>query len=577
MGNVIKKSFDVMREPWIKVRTVQGTYEVKSLIEVLEEAHNIIEVVDSNPQYVYGILNFFNAFLLSVYELEDCEAKVDLLEQGKFDITKIKGYIESCEEKRPNCFNLFGENPFYQSVTAKYDIKPNSEITKNDLGKVKQKEIAMIGKIVLEVPSGNNSIHFVSDSLVGKKIDYIEAAKALVSYSLFQAGQDGPNSAKGPNGGGNYPIYIVKEGNNLFDTLVFNMISRETWENRVGENVPYTGKAIWEIEPELVPKRVVHSVSLTEGLTFQNRFVLLGESDEDGLIDSVYFGPGRAFEDIPKSDSLWIQSNASYVKVIDKKTGEFTGASTFVRMKPDTEVWSTVGSLFNLDNNKLSIATIDEYKYIYDRYPEILEERGYNDKISYIIYYICVDGGKYPPIKMGYSKNYIPMMLLENGQYLANFNTLIQNVLNVGQELRRNLAEVLIHHGYKKFYKDLSVNKKILSLSRNLSSPYYDGVDNVLIPELLQKISDLSESEDIFEKFSDIISEFSLKVKELAVETMSNALLSSTTRGSWETGDGNQGFFGEYSKRMRIIRGICNKILGLEENKNKEEGGEDHG
>lgn len=561
-------SFDVIREPWIRVRTLEGELKNVSVRELFEKAHTYKEISDPNMYYDYGIQNFLIALFASVYDMQTVKEKFEILESGKFDISRFDAYIEKCESNRPNCFNLFGENPFYQNKYAKYKVGAKDKFSVQDIPNLKIKDTAMIGKIALDIPSGNNSVHFVSDDLVGKRLSFNEVAKALVSYGLFQAGQDGPNSSNGVNGGMNYPFYIMIKGNNLFHHIVLNTVTAEYWYSNFSEKVHYIGNAAWECESELIPKRTTKSVSMVEGLTFQNRFVLLGDVDKNNQIGEIYFGPGRVFESEKGVKSLWRQPNAAYKAVKDKKTGQETGEFSALCMNRPTDVWTEIGNLFRFHlSESCQPLTVREYQMLFtkSKMSKVMKEYGYikntNSKVNmpYKVYYICVDGGKFPPKKQGIYENYLPTVLFTDGERLSEFCSLIDGASAVGRYMQSETIRLS-----PKMDRDLKDKYQ-----KKFAESYYAYIDIELLPMLLSDISDILnfDSEENVKKFNEICMQFKMNAKKQAVEIFTEILLSSISKGLYKKESMFKGSFGVINDDIRKLRGTINKIFGLESGK----------
>lgn len=544
-------SFDVIREPWIRVRTLEGSFEKVSVRELFENGHKYKEISEPNMFYAYGIHNFLIALFASVYDMQTIEDKADVLEEGQFNMTRFDSYIEKCEKNRPSCFNLFGENPFYQNKYAKYKVSPKDTYTIKDIPKLKIKDTAMIGKIALDIPSGNNSVHFVSDSLVGKSLSFDETTKALVSYGLFQAGQDGPNSANGVNGGMNYPLYFMIKGNNVFETIVLNTITAQMWHFVLSDRIPYIGNAAWEMESNIVPKQATKSVSMVEGLTFQNRSVLIASVNKDNCIGDIYFGPDRVFETEKGVNSLWRQPNAAYRHVKDKKTGGELPEIYPLSMNRPTDIWTEVGNMFRVNSTKdIQPLTVQEYLTLIDEYD--LADKGYTKMtMPYQVYYICIDGGKFPPKKQGIYESFIPICLLKDSEKLNAFCTMIDHTSSVG----RYMNSESIRLG-KNMDKDLKAKWQ-----KKFAEGYYAYIDTELLPTFLNEISDI-------EKFDMLYEEFVVNVKTKAVTEFTSAILSANSRGLYKQDNGSfKGAYGVVNDDIRRLRGTINKIFGIESRK----------
>lgn len=548
-------SFDVIREPWIRVKTFEGSFERVSVRELFENAHKYKEISEPNMFYAYGIHNFLIAFFASVYNMQDVEEKARVLENECFDMTRFNSYIEKCESNRPACFNLFGDNPFYQNKYAKYKVSPTDKCTEKDVPNLKVKDTAMIGKIALDIPSGNNSVHFVSDEIVGKKLSFEEMTKALVSYGLFQAGQDGPNSANGVNGGMNYPLYFMIKGNNVFETIVLNTITAQTWHYSLTDNISYIGNAAWEIEPNIVPKQATKVVSMVEGLTFQNRSVLIADVSKDNRIGNIYFGPDRVFEAEKGTKSLWRQPNAAYRHVKDKKTGADLPEIYPLAMNRPTDIWTEVGNLFRVNESKdIQPLTVQEYLHLIDEYD--LEDKGYTKMhMPYQVYYICIDGGKFPPKKQGIYESFIPLVLLKDNEKLNAFCSMIDHTSSVGRYMNSESIRLS-----KNMDKDLKAKWQ-----KRFAEGYYAYVETELLPAFLNEVSDISQ-------FAMLSEEFALNVKTKAVTEFTNVILSASSRGLYKQDNGSfKGVYGVVNDDIRKLRGTINKIFGIESRKENKE------
>lgn len=535
-------NFNIITEPWIPVRYLDGSFKELGVKEVFEQAHLIEKIEDVNIKYVYGILNLLLAFSYNIFSLKNIEEKGELLEKGYFDKINFENYIKQCEDKRKDCFDLFGENPFYQVKRVEGD---------------KRKE-AMVGKIALDYPSGNNGVHFVPQVAVGKNLDCKEFTKALCSYSLFQAVQDATNSASGVNGGMNYPLYMILRGKNLFLTLVLNMITEFTWKQLLGEDSKYLGNAAWEIDTTYLPKEKTKQVSLVEGLTFQNRFVTIKDAfvkENKIYIKSIYFGPGRVFEKLVTrkvgdklasvEDSLWRQPNGIYFeKSVDlgkKKNSEMATVVKLLTAVGEKPIWQQMSFFFN-ENSKYRVPIVVEYI-------ELKREKYITDKIlNYSIYYNSLSDGKYPPLQEGVYMNNIPVSILENKRLLKNFNDFISFIVDMGKVLRSELFD----------------DSKQIS---KLQTIYYDRLEKDFLPKIIAKfgtILDLNESsiEELNVYRSNIVEQLKKLINRIYLENVSQ-IYSTQYFKIKVSGDKvkNIGYYFLINNERKKINGILNNMI----------------
>lgn len=529
----MENSFDVIRDSWVTVKYVDNTQKKVSVREIFENAQKIERIYDSNFQYEYGILNFLLSLVYSAYPLNTLEDKIALVNKGFFDIDLFDRYITNCETKRPNCFNLFGENPFYQNSKMKKD-KPSS-----------------VGKIALDIPGGNNTAHFASNLLIGKCLTFEETAKALCSYNLFQYGQDGPKSSACPNGGQNYPEYFVYHYDNLFKDLVLNIITEDTWHQMLNEDIPYTGNAAWEITKEFGEKEITKTVSLVEGLTFQNRFVLLN-SVENGLVKDIYFTAGRQFKplvekkssDKTKSaeDSAWRQPNGAYyhkkVKLGKGKSDESIELLKVLTLYGYNKVWKDYPVFLKDKNGGDTIATLGEYLKIKDRL------NFENSDLKFFIYYSSFDGGQYPPFQMGVYENYIPLDIIEDEDKRYKFSQLFDLILNISSSIQSDIT------------------------SKNLKDIFLDKVEVLILPKILIDFSSLNSSDTDFEKkLMNVCYNLAKELKFLAIQVYDENVLKGTNNTAiFKIQDKQKkeiqvGFYGKTSQEKRFMIGYINKKI----------------
>lgn len=558
------KQYNVLKESWIPIRTLKGEYKKASPMDIINNGHTYAAIVDSNFQYVYGILNFLRVIIMSAYKLKSLKDKENLLGVGRFDTDIVQSYIDKCEKNRPNCFDLLDEkNPFYQNPYAKLKLPKYSSETKNiNLETVFDGTYAfetetMVGKVAVTRPAGNNTIHFHPDSYTFDGFNCEEATKALLSVGFFQSNFDSStNSASGPNGL-EYPIYFVLKGKNLFDTIVLNLITEDTW-NSCKAGLEYAENAAWEIDPEPFPKTPTSKVSLTEGLTFLNRSILLGPTNENGEIEYINFHAGRLCD---KSVD-WRQLDGLYKYKYKGKKKEF------LKVNPNTDMhsYTLLNSLVDKKAKDISVLTLKEAEKLFSS--EILKRKGYSlNKIYYELYYIALSRsttGGYPQENMGVIENYIPNILLDNEECSDIFEGLIFSLTSLEDRIVKKLAEFLARGRYADLGN--SEKAKLKESVKDKIYNYYQTLDNILFSDFLMSISNIEDSINISDEFEVITNKFKVRLKDCLVNAASD-LMNSNTSGMWIKIKGNKTykyrFYPIYDEYIRIINGICNEELKL--------------
>lgn len=297
-------NFNVLTEPFMPLSDGQHV----SILYCLEHAHQLQRISCATPLETYATYRFLCAFLMDAYQLPHYDARMALLERGCFDMEIIHAYIRLCENEGVS-FDLFDRNrPFLQ---ASYDPAYDQ----------KEKPIA---EIDLQTPSGNNHIFFEHKLSDSHSLTPAKALLCLLTSYLFcpATTQDYPSSVN------NEPcLYVLVHGDNLFETLVLNMISIKE-----AGNLPY-GLPAWRDKNPIVPKQYYASVTLLEGMTWQPRRIRLLASDSRRIC-RLYYMQGKSF----KGSSLWRDPHVPY-KLL--KDGNYTAITPI----SGRSLWRDLGAM----------------------------------------------------------------------------------------------------------------------------------------------------------------------------------------------------------------------------------------
>ncbi len=220
MGDAMP-SFNLIDEPWIVVRTLQGEALELSIAEVFSRANSIERLANELPTQDFAILRVLLAILLRVVvqDLQDGEDPFDvwaeLWEAGDLPQDEISRYLHTWHHR----FNLFDEeSPFMQVAGL--------EACNGGVSEIK--------KLIGDQPDG--LALFSMKAAEGlSRITHSEAARYLVHVHAFdpsgiKTGVKGDSSVKG---GKSYPIGtgwagrlggVYIEGRNLRETLLLNLV-----------------------------------------------------------------------------------------------------------------------------------------------------------------------------------------------------------------------------------------------------------------------------------------------------------------------------------------------------------------
>lgn len=232
--------FNLLKEPWVPVVFLNGQFARLGLNDVFTQAQKIRDIASSNPMDRFAMVRFLLAIrywsLGNPPAAATQSANVD--QERDIILQKLNEYSQ--------CFNLFGDQRFYQTQESQRSTK--------------------IGELFQEIPSGNNFRHFrhVTDYQHG----FCPAccAMGLLRLPLF-AVSGLPDLKCGINGPP--PIYVINLGSTLADTLIKN------WLPRTEEDL---GTPAWE--NPLVRPTQPGRVPLLVGLTTLARKVWLYDEDD---------------------------------------------------------------------------------------------------------------------------------------------------------------------------------------------------------------------------------------------------------------------------------------------------------
>lgn len=333
---VDKKEFSLLSEPWILVMRSDYSLDKLSLLDTLLESHNIKSLAGESKAQDAAIFRLLLAILYTVFtrtdangnEIEITNAKqaIDywglLWDKQKFPSEPVKNYLEKWQEH----FWLFHpEYPFYQV--------PNNTGTFNPAKKLN-------GEIV----ESSNKVQLFSISSGEKKerLTYDEAARWLVFLQGY-----GDTAAKKPSPRlswlGSIGLIIAK-GDNLFESLMYNMALLENGTKPWGE-----AKPSWE---QSVTSEKLRQLPLPDNqpelLTMQCRRVIL--QSEDGFITGYIEAAG----DFIEKENAFCEQMTLWTDIKQKK--EVIGHRPKVH-EPERQMWRDFSVLVGQKSEKPGIVT----------------------------------------------------------------------------------------------------------------------------------------------------------------------------------------------------------------------------
>lgn len=267
--------YNLLDEPWVPVRLLDGTITEVGLLELLQRSTDIADLACELPTQNIAIQRLVLAVAYRVATPLDAEEWLEQLEEGS-PIEQMIDYLEKWRER----FYLFGgQYPFMQVA----DLRTPKDT------------VSGLEKVIADVPNGEQ--FFTTRN--GKALERISAAEAArwvvhtqaYDPSGIRSGAVGDREMKGGKG---YPIgpawcghlgLVWLKGKNFNETLLLNLVPADAGDLK---GVPVTTEwdwCTWEVStPEtsargnysrLDPKGTPRDLSIPRLLTWHSRRIKL--------------------------------------------------------------------------------------------------------------------------------------------------------------------------------------------------------------------------------------------------------------------------------------------------------------
>lgn len=263
--------FNLLDEPWIRVMTEDCTVVERSLMQVLLNSHQYQRLADELPTQDVALLRLLLAILQTVFYRVDPEGEDDPIEDraaairrwqalwnaGRFPVQPIRTYLETWKDR----FWLFHpEHPFYQVPAAAVGTKFKASKLNGELSESAHKM----------------RLFPLRDGEEKETLSYAEAARWLVTLIGF----DDSASTKKETGtgtgwlGDRVNVYAI--GENLFETLMLNLVFQKDGRYVWAENIP-----AWEQPTMTTAKKreIPLPDNQAELLTLQSRRLILSREE----------------------------------------------------------------------------------------------------------------------------------------------------------------------------------------------------------------------------------------------------------------------------------------------------------
>ena len=271
--------YNLLDEPWVPVRLLDGTITEVGLLELLQRSTDIADLACELPTQNIAIQRLVLAVAYRVATPLDAEEWLEQLEEG----APIEQMIEYLEKWRERFYPFGGQYPFMQVA----DLRTPKDT------------VSGLEKVIADVPNGEQ--FFTTRN--GKALERISAAEAArwvvhtqaYDPSGIRSGAVGDPEVKGGKG---YPIgpawcghlgLVWLKGKNFNETLLLNLVPADAGDLK---GVPVTTEwdwCSWEAStPEtsvradysrLDPKGTPRDLSIPKLLTWHSRRIkLIGDS-----------------------------------------------------------------------------------------------------------------------------------------------------------------------------------------------------------------------------------------------------------------------------------------------------------
>lgn len=279
--------FCLWSEPWIPVETCDGAAVKVSLSQALSDAHSLRGILDPSPLITVALHRLLLALLYRTHPLDNFGDWQRLWREGSFDATPIAAYGKRMAER----FDLLHRTrPFYQ-VPA-----------------LPEEKVHPVAALLLEASSGHNPALFDHGLVEGsQELPLDRAACYLLAHQLFAIGGGVSKPFNRMDAPLTKGIVVEVMGRTLFETLMFNAIPFQQWEQLApptSDDAPF-----WEEDSPPEPVKEGTSVrGPLHYLTWQSRRVHLVVDRERQMVtgcqiaqryclpkDGSQVDPGKAY------------------------------------------------------------------------------------------------------------------------------------------------------------------------------------------------------------------------------------------------------------------------------------------
>ena len=337
--------FDLLTEPWIRVRLKDNTVQEVSLTEALVSAQDYVDLAGEMPTQDAAVLRLLLAVLFTVFSRVNVKGEPEPLEKrgqalrrwselwqlGHFPAEPIRDYLEQWKDR----FWLFHPtHPFWQVPTLCNGIAFGGKKLNGE-----------------RAESGNKTPLFQNVSKTECEVlSYAQAARWLIYQNGYDERGGRPKAGNKPRHGvgwlGQIGFVAVK-GKNLYETLLRNMAFPTEQDALREEQQP-----CWEREQVRAEQsvKIVMPKNQAELLTLQSRRILLKRSETvPGVVGYEVLG-GDYWESenaFGEQMTLWSRTSKKNEKMTYKPQQHEAGK----------QLWREIPSMLDPEGRKPGVLT----------------------------------------------------------------------------------------------------------------------------------------------------------------------------------------------------------------------------
>jgi CRISPR system Cascade subunit CasA len=252
----VQPRYDLLTEPWVPCVNLSAEAEAVGLIDALRRAHELREVRDGSPLVTYGLYRLLLAIAHDLFAPRAEAEWLALFRRGRFDPEPLRRFRGEYADR----FDLFHPTrPFYQSGDIPLGQDGNAR---------GEQKAATVGVLRPELPTGTfkNHFHHAYDGAHAFCPACAARSLAVLPPFVWPQGSGYVNSINGSP-----PVYVWLAGQNLFETLCWNLVLLHHLPQVAAES----DRPWWRCDGVVGKAEIKHAVGYLESLTWQPRRVRL--------------------------------------------------------------------------------------------------------------------------------------------------------------------------------------------------------------------------------------------------------------------------------------------------------------